>query len=172
LTRHDSDSEAAAPSVLSEISQTRPFASSGEELVVSILRTADEAHRYMVGILSEEDLTDQQYNVLRILRGAGPDGLPTLSIGDRMIERTPGVTRLVDRLVRKGFVERERDAVDRRRIVCRITDQGHAVLHRIQPRLDAAVADFEGALPPDVLADLGRRLDAARQALRDATPGT
>lgn len=166
------ESDPAAPSVLSEISQTRPFARSGEELVVSLLRTADEAHRFMAGILSAEDLTDQQYNVLRILRGAGTGGLPTLAIGDRMIERTPGVTRLVDRLVRKDLVERERDTQDRRRIVCRITDAGLSVLDRIQPRLDQAVADFEAVLSPDVLSDLGRRLDTARQALREATPSS
>jgi len=166
------DSSGSAPNVQSEIAQTRPFATAGEEIVVSILRTADEARRYMVGILSEEDLTDQQYNVLRILRGAGAAGLPTLAIGERMIERTPGVTRLVDRLVRKGFVERERDRDDRRRIVCRITSEGRAVLQRIQPRLDRAVADFERALPAGVLDELGSRLDAARQALREATPGS
>jgi len=162
------DGCASAPDVRTEIGQTRPFSSPGEEIVVSILRTADEAHRFMVGVLSEEDLTDQQYNVLRILRGAGSRGLPTLAIGERMIERTPGVTRLIDRLL--NFVERERDTEDRRRIVCRITDAGLAVLERIQPRLDAAVAAFETALPTTVAHDLGPRLDETRRALRDATP--
>jgi DNA-binding MarR family transcriptional regulator len=161
----------AAPDVRSEIAQTRPFATRGEELVVAILRTADEARRFMVGILREEDLTDQQYNVLRILRGAGPDGLPTLAIGERMVERTPGVTRLIDRLSAKGFVARERDTGDRRRIVCRITDEGRSVLERIQPRLDRAVAAFESALPPSVLAELGGLLDRTRRAFRSATPG-
>ncbi|HKK93674.1 MAG TPA: MarR family transcriptional regulator [Longimicrobiales bacterium] len=160
----------SAPDIRTEIGQTRPFGSRGEELVVSILRTADEAHRFIVGVLAEEDLTDQQYNVLRILRGAGPGGLPTLAIGERMIERTPGVTRLIDRLLRKDFVERERDTEDRRRIVCRITDEGLAVLDRIQPRLDASVGRMEGALPDDVLSELGGALDMVRQALRTATP--
>jgi len=158
------------PSVVAEIGQTRPFAHPGEELVVSILRTADEAQRYLAGILSGEDLTAQQYNVLRILRGAGATGLPTLAIGERMIERTPGVTRLVDRLVRKGLVARERDTEDRRRIVCTLTEGGDALLERIRPRLDAATRSFEGALPDEVLSDLGRRLDATRHALREATP--
>jgi len=164
------ESRAEAPNVQTEIAQSRPFSSAGVEVVVSILRTADTARRFMAGVLAEEDLTDQQYNVLRILRGAGADGLPTLAIGERMIERTPGVTRLVDRLVRKRFVERERDIDDRRRIVCRITADGLAVLERIQPRLDAAVAEFEAVLPPEVLSDLGRRLDATRHAFRGATP--
>ena len=161
-----------APDIRTEIAQTRPFATRGEEIVVSLLRTADEAHRFMVGILGEEDLTDQQYNVLRILRGAGPDGLPTLAIGERMIERTPGVTRLIDRLSAKGLVERERDPDDRRRIVCRITDAGLAVLERVQPRLDGAIAAFEAGLPEGVLAAVGRHLDVTRRAFRSATPGS
>ncbi len=161
----------SAPDVRTEIAQTRPFATRGEELVVAILRTADEARRFMVGILCDEDLTDQQYNVLRILRGAGPDGLPTLAVGERMIERTPGVTRLIDRLSGKGFVDRQRDESDRRRIVCRITDEGLAALERVQPRLDEAVAAFEAALPEDVLSEVGRSLDVTRQAFRIATPG-
>lgn len=161
----------SALDIRTEIGQTRPFPTRGEELVVSILRTADEARRFMVGILCEEDLTDQQYNVLRILRGAGRDGLPTLAIGERMVERTPGVTRLIDRLSDKGYVDRERDPDDRRRIVCRVTDAGLEVLDRVQPRLADAVAAFEAALPTGVLHELGGRLDLTRQAFRAATPG-
>ena len=88
-----------------------------------------------------------------------------------MIERTPGVTRLVDRLSRKGLVERERDTDDRRRIVCRITPAGLEMLERIQPRLDAAVRAFEEAVPPRVLQDIRGQLDLARGAFRTATPG-
>lgn len=165
------DGAGLAPDVRTEIAQTRPFPTRGEEIVVSILRTADEAHRFMVGILCEEDLTDQQYNVLRILRGAEPHGLATLAIGERMIERTPGVTRLIDRLSAKGFVHRERDASDRRRIVCRITDEGLRVIDRIQPRLTGAVEAFEAAMPAGVLEELGGHLDVTRRAFRNATPG-
>lgn len=170
VDRVGSAPDGSAPDVRTEIAQTRPFETQGEEIVVSILRTADEVRRFMVGILGEEDLTDQQYNVLRILRGAGSDGLPTLAIAERMIERTPGVTRLVDRLSRKDLVERERDTEDRRRIVCRITPGGLTVLEWVQPRLDAAVTAFEAALPEEVLSDLGPRLDLTRGALRAGTP--
>ena len=76
-------------------------------------------------------ITPQQYNVLRILRGAGAEGLPTLSIGERMIEQTPGVTRLVDRLERKGLVERTPCAKDRRRVFCRMTAKGLELLKEL-----------------------------------------
>ncbi|MGD8320675.1 MAG: MarR family transcriptional regulator [Gemmatimonadota bacterium] len=95
------------------------------------MRTADMAKRRFAALFDPEDVTFQQYNVLRILRGAGPQGLPTLEIGERMIERTPGVTRIVDRLVSKGWVERERCTEDRRKVWCRITPSGRALLARL-----------------------------------------
>jgi len=84
------------------------------------------------------DVTLQQYNVLRILRGVHPEGLPTLEIAARMMERTPGVSRLVDRLERKGLVRRERPASDRRQVLCRVTDRGLELLARLDPEVDAA----------------------------------
>jgi len=89
--------------------------------------------------MEEHGLTLQQYNVLRILRGAGEKGLPTLVIAERMVERTPGITRLIDRLLRKGFVERERPLGDRRQVLCRITPGGLAVLGK----LDGPVGDLD-----------------------------
>ena len=74
--------------------------------------------------------------VLRILRGAGETGLPTLAIGERMIERTPGITRLLDRLEKKKLVQRERSDSDRRHVVVRITRAGRELLGRLDPQLD------------------------------------
>jgi MarR family transcriptional regulator, organic hydroperoxide resistance regulator len=80
----------------------------------------------------------QQYNVLRILRGVHPDSLPTLEIGERLIEKMPGVTRLLDRLEEKGLVRRERDMQDRRLVNCWITRDGLALLAALdQPVLEA-----------------------------------
>lgn len=155
---------------MEELDQRVPFATAGEELVVSLLRSADAARRFMAGVLLDEDLTDQQYNVLRILRGAGSDGIPTLEIGRRMVERTPGVTRLVDRLMAKDLVARERDPADRRRIVCSITEEGTATLERIRPRLEAAVAALETTLPPEILGRLATDLSEVRGALRTSSP--
>ena len=91
-----------------EIRQKKPFRSPAQEAVLGLLRTADVVRRLVARSLEPYDVTPQQYNVLRILRGAGDEGLPTLTIGERMLEDSPGVTRLVDRLIAKGLVSRAR----------------------------------------------------------------
>ena len=90
------------PSALQrEIRQRRPFQSAGHEAVLGLLRTADLVRRLGTALVEPYGITLQQFNVLRILRGAGGDGLPTLEVASRMIEQTPGVTRLLDRLEAK-----------------------------------------------------------------------
>jgi len=111
-------------SLREEIRQTRPFHSAAQEALLALFRTVDLIRRQVTAVLETADVTHQQYNVLRILRGAGPEGLPTLAIAERMVERTPGITRLIDRLEKKGWVVRERDERDRRRVQCRITPPG------------------------------------------------
>src|SRR5881275_3603411 len=106
--------------ILKELKQTRPFVSPAQEATVALLRTADVVNRLVDLVIEREGITGQQYNVLRILRGAGEQGLPTLDIAERMIEETPGITRLIDRLEAKKLVTRERCNVDRRRVYCRI----------------------------------------------------
>lgn len=120
-----------------ELRQTRPFRSRGQEAFLALLRTTDRAKHRFTALFDTEGVTFQQYNVLRILRGAGEGGLPTLEIGERMIERTPGVTRIVDRLERKDWVSRDRGVKDRRRVWCRITDEGLALLDRLDDPVDA-----------------------------------
>src|SRR3982751_1849888 len=100
------------------------FGSREQQAGIGLLRTADALKRSIAKLIEPDGITPQQYNVLRILRGAGRDGLPTLTIGERMIEQTPGVTRLVDRLERKGLVARVPCPKDRRRVFCRITPEG------------------------------------------------
>ncbi len=95
---------------------------------VTLLRTADRLRCSFEKLYAPYEVTSQQYNVLRILRGAEPDGLPTLTIAERMIERTPGITRLVDRLEANGLLTREIPPEDRRRVHCRITKKGLKVL--------------------------------------------
>jgi DNA-binding MarR family transcriptional regulator len=131
-----------------EIRQERPFRSRRHECLIALLRTADVVTRRLTSVVEPHGITLQQYNVLRILRGAGSQGLPTLAVAKRMIERTPGVTRLVDRMERKGWVARERCRDDRRRVWCRITPAGLEILSR----LDAPVADLDDTLAV-VLAD-------------------
>jgi len=124
-----------------EISQKRPFHSVRAEVAVSILRTAALIERHFAQVVAQSDITVQQYNVLRILRGAGEEGLPTLVIRDRMIHEAPGITRLLDKLETAGLARRERCSPDRRQVFCYITDAGLAVLDR----LDAAMKDADDA---------------------------
>lgn len=121
-----------------EIKQRRPFASTAEEAAIAILRTADALRHHFGSVIEPHGVTLQQYNVLRILRGSHPEPLPTLEIGDRLIERVPGITRLIDRLEEKGLVARQRDADDRRRVNCSITSKGLELLTRLDPIVAAA----------------------------------
>lgn len=141
-----------------ELRQTKPFPSLAAEATLGLLRTANVLWRQAARLLLPHGLTPQQYNVLRILRGAGESGLPTLEIGDRLIERTPGVTRLVDRLVGKGLVRRRSGPTDRRQVVCVATPAALDLL----ALLDGEVR----RLHRDHLAFLGeRRLRALVDAL-------
>src|ERR1041385_1886715 len=103
-----------------------------------LLSTADRIKSAFETVCTPFDLTGQQYNVLRILRGAEPDGLATLTIAERVIERTPGITRMIDRLEAKGLVGREIRPHDRRCVYCRITRKGLKLLKL----LDEPVNDF------------------------------
>src|SRR5262245_6329908 len=112
--------------------------SPAQEAKVAILRTADLLRRRITEVVSPFGLTAQQYNVLRILRGAHPGKLPTLEIGERMIETTPGITRLLDRLEEKDWVQRERGSEDRRLVLCWITDAGLDLLAGLDAAIDAS----------------------------------
>ncbi|MBK7350422.1 MAG: MarR family transcriptional regulator [Gemmatimonadetes bacterium] len=146
-----------------ELKQNRPFRSLGQEATVSLLRTGDLLRRRMSTVLESEDVTLQQYNVLRILRGAGPEGLPTLEIADRMIEQTPGITRLLDRLEAKRLVGRERCPADRRQVTCRIAKDGLALLARLDPVVNEADDTLLGPLTQTELRQLIRLLDRVRE---------
>ena len=100
--------------------------------------------------------------MLRILRGAGPEGIPTLTIGERMIEQTPGVTRLVDRLERKGLVARNPCPTDRRRVFCRITPKGLDLLKELDDPINRWDAQAVSVLPPSELDSLINLLDRVR----------
>jgi len=145
-----------------EIAQKRPFPTPEKECVVGLLRTADVVRRRLAAVIDAAGITLQQYNVLRILRGAGAEGLPTLEIGQRMVERAPGVTRLLDRLVRKQLVERGRTRADQRCVVCRITPRGLELLASLDGPMDAVDRAALGALGREEVRDLIRLLDAVR----------
>ncbi len=147
-----------------EIGQTRPFRSPAQEATVSILRTADVVRRRLVEVVEPHGVTLQQYNVLRILRGAHPDPLPTLEIGERLIERMPGITRLLDRLEEKGLVRRERCSDDRRLVHCWITPAGLELLAAMDDAMDRADDDAVAELEPDETMALTALLERVRRS--------
>jgi DNA-binding MarR family transcriptional regulator len=121
-----------------EIQQTKPFTSLQEEALLNIVRTSATMTDEMEELLKERGITNTQYNVLRILRGAEPEGLCRNELRDRMLTRMPDVTRLLDRMEEAGLVARSRDNEDRRLVSTRITDAGR----KLVDELDAPVHDF------------------------------
>jgi len=150
----------------SEIAQNRPFPSLAAEVTVSVLRTAALIERYFGQVVAQGDITIQQYNVLRILRGAGDEGLPTLVIRDRMIHEAPGITRLLDKLEIAGLARRERSAPDRRQVFCYITDKGRTLLTELESEMRNADEQAVGCLGEAEQRELLRLLDAVRTAQR------
>jgi DNA-binding MarR family transcriptional regulator len=111
------------------IKQRKPFESLQQEVFLEVLRTGNALIQDLVDLLRPYDLTQPQYNVLRILRGAGPAGLPTGEVGERMVvSREPDVTRLLIRMEQHGLVERERRSDNRRYVTARITPKGLRLL--------------------------------------------
>lgn len=128
----------ASSRIVQEIQQTRPFPLIEQEVVVAFMKTADHLRRSMSTEFEAHGVTQQQFNVLRILRGAGKVGLPTLEVADRLVEHTPGITRLIDRLEAKELVRRERPAEDRRQVYCYIARDGLELLEKLDGPVAAA----------------------------------
>jgi MarR family transcriptional regulator, organic hydroperoxide resistance regulator len=147
-----------------EIRQRKPFRSSAHEALVGLLRTTDRVRRTLAGVVEPRGLTLQQYNVLRILRGARPAGLPTLEIAARMVEHAPGITRLLDRLEGKTLVRRQRHDDDRRQVMCRITPAGLRLLAALDSGLQRADESTLGMLSRRDLRRLIALLDRIRAA--------
>ena len=114
--------------LLAELRQSKPFPTKAQEAAVALLRTADVVRRRIAEVIEAHGITLQQYNVLRILRGTGPKGLPTLEIAERLVEQTPGITRLIDKLEKLGLLRRRRCTEDRRVVYGEILPAGLALL--------------------------------------------
>lgn len=151
MTSHDDEDggEEGGGGIQAEIVQRRPFHSVKAEVAVSILRTAALIERHFAQVVAQSGITVQQYNVLRILRGAGAEGIPTLVIRDRMIHAAPGITRLLDKLENAGLARRERSSPDRRQVLCHITNRGLETLDELDEAMrqadDVAVGDLDDA---------------------------
>jgi DNA-binding MarR family transcriptional regulator len=132
-----------------------------EAAFLDLLRATDMLSRGLITVLKQEDLSMTQYNVLRILRGA-PDGLPCGEIASRMITRDPDITRLLDRLEKRGLISRSRETRDRRMVTARIIPQGLKLLSRLDEPVQEAHRKQLGHLGRERLRALTELLHASQ----------
>jgi len=145
-----------------EIKQKKPFASLQEEVILTMLRAADQLAAPGNEILRQSNLSQSQYNVLRILRGAGEEGLPCGEIANRMVRRDPDLTRLLDRLESRSLVTRVRQTADRRVVCATITEEGLRLLGSLDDIIDETARKTLAHLPRRRLRLLRDLLDEAR----------
>jgi len=160
--------------VQNEIRQSKPFRSTAQEATIALLRTASVVHRTLARVLESSGLSLAQYNALRIIRGAGTGGIPTLSIRERMIEEGTTITRILDKLEDAGLIRRERSYPDRRQVLCYATDAGRKLLDMLDPQMDSADEEIVASLDETQLErfiellDIVRAVNAERGAPRSA----
>jgi DNA-binding MarR family transcriptional regulator len=151
-------------SITDEIKQTRPFRTKSQEATVALMRTAHLLRRQADAVVAVEDISTQQYNVLRILRGArGP--LPTMEISTRMIEQSCGITRLIASLEERELVRREQWAGDRRQVLCQITPAGLRLLDRVEEPMNRLDDRIAAALAPEQIEAFLDTLGAIRETI-------
>jgi len=134
-----------------ELKQTRPFPRRSAEAAVSVMRTAAILEHELNDVLKPSGLTVTQYNVLRILRGAGEKGLCGREVGERLVSPVPDVSRLLERMEDVGLLSRERDAKDRRHVTARLTEPGRRLLESVTPALEAVERARFGRLSESAL---------------------
>lgn len=147
----------------SELKQRRPFRSLEQEVILNVLRSAEYLGSGLAEVLRGADLTLTQYNALRILRGAGNDGLTCGEISERMVTKDSDITRLLDRLEKRKLVRRERPDSNRRVVQSRITERGLKLLATLDDPLQAREQELVGHLGRQRLAALKELLEASRK---------
>jgi DNA-binding MarR family transcriptional regulator len=141
----------------------RAFDSATQEAYLNLWRTYDRLRGYEDELFSKYDLTAQQYNALRLLRAVSPDSLPTLTLAARLISRAPDITRLLDHLVKRDLILRERKPENRRVVRVGITPAGVGLLEQIHDEVRAVNDRQLGHLPPEKLGQLVELLKLARE---------
>jgi DNA-binding MarR family transcriptional regulator len=154
-----------AHDLLTELKQTKPYASAAQEAHIGIVRTAALLSHAFEETLKPFGITATQYNVLRILRGAGPGGWCRSEIRDRMVTPVPDVTRLLDRLEDLGYVTRSRGVADRRHMATSITRSGLKLLERVENLVVEFHERLLGHLGPQRLHTLNVLLTEARKGM-------
>jgi DNA-binding MarR family transcriptional regulator len=147
-----------------ELKMTRPFKSLEEEALLSIARTAAVIEHAAAEAFRPFELTITQYNVLRILRGAGAEGLCRNEVGERLVTKVPDVTRLLDRMETAGLILRQRGGQDRRYVATRITEKGLKLLEKIDRELPAMHGRQLGHVSQKRLKELVSILEEVRSA--------
>jgi DNA-binding MarR family transcriptional regulator len=150
------------PKLQDELKQTKPFASPEEEVYLNIQLTAERLWWDLNETLKGAELTPTQYNVLRILRGAGTAGVSCSEISERLITKDSDITRLLDRLEARSLILREREARDRRVRLARITDEGLRTLAQLDKPIAQCHRRQLGHMGEKQLAALSKLLDTAR----------
>lgn len=140
----------------------RRFDSPQQEVYLHLWRTYDRLRAFEDALFGQYQLTAQQYNALRVLRSEHPDGLPTLTLASRLVTRAPDITRLLDKLVERGLVARERLARNRRVVRVVITDAGLELLDQLDGPVKQCHDAQLGHLSPDELRSLVELLKRAR----------
>jgi DNA-binding MarR family transcriptional regulator len=151
-------------SLQQELKKKKPFESTAQEAILNVLRTNDQFQIRFSRLFRQHDLTISQYNILRILRGEGAP-LPILEIAGRTITVVPGITGLIDRLEKSGFVDRERCLSDRRVIYVALSEKGRKTLAALDAPLDQLHETLIGHLSQTELKELIRLLEKAREPL-------
>lgn len=149
------------------VSKSRRFDSLEQEVFLSLWRTYDRLRAFEDDMFGAHDLTPQQYNALRLLRGAHPDKIHTLDLARRLVSRAPDITRLLDKLDQRGLIERDRPAENRRVVRVGITEAGLALLTELHEELQACHRRQLGHLSKKELEQLVRLLGAARAPHED-----
>jgi DNA-binding MarR family transcriptional regulator len=145
-----------------EIKQNKPFATLEEEVMLNLQRTANVLAGRVAGTLKPYELSGTQYNVLRILRGS-IEGLACSEISERLVTKDSDITRLLDRLEKRGLIARKRSAQDKRVIIATITAQGKKLLLELDPEVSAAPQRYIGHLGNEMLEQLNALLVLARK---------
>src|SRR5690606_28412939 len=138
------------------LEQTKSFERQAQEAMLNLMLAAGSLYEWNDRACARHGITRSQYNVRRILRGVYPGGHPRQEITRRMVDRSPDVTRLIDRLERAGLVERDRTDEDRRLSIARITTKGLELIERMTPDFDDIYEDMEQRLTPQELREISR----------------
>jgi DNA-binding MarR family transcriptional regulator len=152
--------------ILEELQQTRPFLYIEEEAFLNVQRTADVLMQQLVSVLKSYGLSPTQYNVLRILRGAGAAGMTCKDVGSRMITPDPDITRLLDRLEKRDLLTRNRAREDRRFVTIQITPQGMEILSQLDGPIRQMQLEIFRNLGEDRVRQMVDMLETVRDTAR------